>query len=230
MHELEVQYYIAQLISGAKCIHVHNIIHRDLKLGNLFLGNHLELKIGDFGLAAKLSHKRERRKTICGTPNYIAPEVLNSKVYGHSFEVDIWSIGVIIYTMLTGRPSSENKNLKLTYRKIKTNTYSISDELSSDAKSLISNILSVNPAHRLTVDDIMKHPFMTKNLISKYLHSNSLSSPLPEDFINQRFIERKRRSRRVLLTHSNSQPLFLDIHCKLFKHASPKLLLSINQH
>jgi serine/threonine protein kinase len=69
-----------------------------LKLGNLFLNDKLEIKVGDFGLAAKLSFDGEKRKTICGTPNYIAPEILEGKT-GHSYEVDIWSLGVIMYCL-----------------------------------------------------------------------------------------------------------------------------------
>ena len=83
-------------------LHSRNIIHRDLKLGNLFLNEQMEVKMGDFGLATKLEFPGDRRKTICGTPNYIAPEILESK--GHGCEVDIWSFGVIAYTMAYGRP------------------------------------------------------------------------------------------------------------------------------
>lgn len=72
------------------------IIHRDLKLGNLFLSEKMEIKLGDFGLATKLEFDGEKKRTICGTPNYIAPEILDGKV-GHSYEVDIWSMGVILY-------------------------------------------------------------------------------------------------------------------------------------
>ncbi len=90
-----------------KYLHINRIIHREyiiykwliinsLKLGNLFLNDKLEIKVGDFGLAAKLSFEGEKRKTICGTPNYIAPEILEGKT-GHSYEVDIWSLGVIMY-------------------------------------------------------------------------------------------------------------------------------------
>src|SRR5207248_8258972 len=71
------------------------IFHRDLKLGNLFLAANMELRVGDFGLAAMLMSDEERKKTICGTPNYIAPEVLFGKEGGHSYQVDVWSIGVI---------------------------------------------------------------------------------------------------------------------------------------
>jgi len=66
-----------------------------LKLGNIFLSEKMEVKLGDFGLAAKLCFQGEKRRTVCGTPNYIAPEVLDGKC-GHSYEVDIWSLGVIM--------------------------------------------------------------------------------------------------------------------------------------
>ena len=84
--EIEVQCYIIQLIKGLQYLHSHRIIHRDLKLGNLFLNDKMELKVADFGLATKLDFEGERKKTICGT-NYIAPEVLYGT--GHSYEVDI---------------------------------------------------------------------------------------------------------------------------------------------
>ncbi len=89
------------MVAGLKFLHSNRIIHRDMELGNLFLNEKMEIKIGDFGLATKLEFEGEKKRTICGTPNYIAPEVLDGKV-GHSFEVDIWSLGVIIYTLLIG--------------------------------------------------------------------------------------------------------------------------------
>uniref|UniRef100_A0A8C4PAF3 Serine/threonine-protein kinase PLK n=1 Tax=Dromaius novaehollandiae TaxID=8790 RepID=A0A8C4PAF3_DRONO len=94
LSEPEVRYYLRQTILGCQYLHSHRVIHRDLKLGNLFLSDEMEVKIGDFGLATKVEYDGERKKTLCGTPNYIAPEVLGKK--GHSFEVDIWSIGCII--------------------------------------------------------------------------------------------------------------------------------------
>mmetsp|Transcript_31604 Transcript_31604/g.30916 ORF Transcript_31604/g.30916 Transcript_31604/m.30916 type:complete len:115 (+) Transcript_31604:280-624(+) len=106
LHELEVQCYALQMITAMKYLHGHRIIHRDLKLGNLFLNDKMEIKLGDFGLATKLEFDGERKRTICGTPNYIAPEVLEGKG-GHSYEVDIWSLGVIIYTLIVGKPPFE---------------------------------------------------------------------------------------------------------------------------
>jgi len=187
LHELEAQHYMLQLVQGVKYVHAQNVIHRDLKLGNLFVGRNLELKIGDFGLAAKLDFAGERRRTVCGTPNYIAPEVLNSKVCGHSFEADVWSIGVILYAMLVGKPPFETSNVKTTYKRIKANDYTIPEEagLSPEAKALIIDILVTNPAHRPSLDAILHHPFMTKNVIPKQLPITSLAFPLSGDFINQ---------------------------------------------
>ena len=104
--EPEVKYYVIQICNAIKYLHAHRVIHRDLKLGNLFLNDKMEVKIGDFGLATKLEFDGERKRTICGTPNYIAPEVLEGK-HGHSYEVDIWSLGVIIYTLIYGKPPFE---------------------------------------------------------------------------------------------------------------------------
>lgn len=78
-----------------------------MKLGNLFLDDKMNIKVGDFGLAAKVLFDSEKKRTICGTPNYIAPEILESW-NGHSYEVDYWSIGVILYTLLVGRPPFES--------------------------------------------------------------------------------------------------------------------------
>ena len=111
LHEVETRYYIYQLVKGIEYVHSRKVIHRDLKLGNLFLTESMGLKIGDFGLAAQVFYQGERKRTVCGTPNYLAPEVLEAKG-GHSYEVDYWSIGVILYTMLNGRPPFESSEVK----------------------------------------------------------------------------------------------------------------------
>lgn len=119
--EPETRYYMSQIVQGVHYLHHNHIIHRDLKLGNLFLNDQLRVKIGDFGLAARISYDGERKKTLCGTPNYIAPEILNKK--GHSFEVDVWSIGCIMYTLLVGKPPFETSSLKETYDRIRKCDY-----------------------------------------------------------------------------------------------------------
>jgi len=93
-----------------------------LKLGNLLLSDKMEIKLGDFGLATRVEYDGEMKKTICGTPNYIAPEILENKS-GHSYEVDLWSLGVVLYTMIIGKPPFETNDVKTTYKKIKMNSY-----------------------------------------------------------------------------------------------------------
>ena len=92
------------------------------------MGDKLEIKIGDFGLATKIEFEGERKKTVCGTPNYIAPEILEGK-QGHSYEVDIWSIGVIIYALLIGKPPFETPEVKTTYKKIRSNNYTFPENI-----------------------------------------------------------------------------------------------------
>lgn len=119
--DYECRFYISQILDGVKYLHDKRIIHRDLKLGNIFLNDNLNVKIGDFGLATRIEYQGERKKTLCGTPNYIAPEILAKK--GHSFEVDVWSIGCVMYTLLVGQPPFETKTLKDTYQRIKKCEY-----------------------------------------------------------------------------------------------------------
>lgn len=127
--ELEAQCYAVQIISALKYLHSHRVIHRDLKLGNLFLTDKMQIKIGDFGLACKLEFEGEKKRTICGTPNYIAPEILEGGKNGHSYEVDIWSFGVILYTLVVGKPPFETQDVKTTYRRIRMNSYAFPDNV-----------------------------------------------------------------------------------------------------
>lgn len=92
----------------------------------------MEIKVGDFGLATRVDFEGERKKTVCGTPNYIAPEILEGKC-GHSYEVDIWSFGVILYTLLIGKPPFETSDVKSTYRRIRMNAYSFPDSISTSS-------------------------------------------------------------------------------------------------
>ena len=169
-----------------KYLHNHRVIHRDLKLGNLFLNEKMEIKIGDFGLATKLEFEGERKRTICGTPNYIAPEVLEGK-QGHSYEVDIWSLGVIIYTLIIGKPPFETSDVKTTYRRIKMNAYTFPEhvQISDAARSLISKILHSDPTKRPGIDDILNSEFMTMNQIPRVLPASTLACPPSGTYVRQ---------------------------------------------
>ena len=178
--ELEVQCYIIQLIKGLQYLHSHKIIHRDLKLGNLFLTDKMELKIGDFGLATKLDYEGEKKHTVCGTRTYMAPEILSGE---HSYEVDIWSTAIIIYALLVGKTPFEldvphtgdrigqiDKNIKrLKYR------FPEERKISYVAQRLIRKILVKNPADRPTYEEILLDDFFSQNsAIPKLLPSSTL--------------------------------------------------------
>ncbi|OMJ69980.1 hypothetical protein SteCoe_32153 [Stentor coeruleus] len=184
--EIEVQCYTFQAISALKYLHAHRVIHRDIKLGNLFLSDKMELKLGDFGLATKLEFDGERKRTICGTPNYIAPEILEG-THGHSYEVDTWSLGVLIYTMLIGKPPFETNDVKLTYRRIKMNAYSFPDQvpISKEARDIVSEILINDPTARPSLDDLLAHPFLCKNSLPKLLPASTLAVPPSSAYLKQ---------------------------------------------
>ncbi|KAG0147049.1 hypothetical protein CROQUDRAFT_43458 [Cronartium quercuum f. sp. fusiforme G11] len=179
--EPEARLLMFQLISACVYMHASSVIHRDLKPGNLFFatessslygqdGNDepdtergLALKVGDFGLAALVKFKGDRRKTICGTPNYIAPEILFDQTNGHSFEVDIWSVGVILYALLIGKPPFYTKDVNQIYRNIKANAYAFPDPspISASATALISQILNQNPNERPSLHAVVFHPWFS---------------------------------------------------------------------
>ena len=185
--ELEVQCYTIQIIKALKYLHSHRIIHRDLKLGNLFINEKMELKVGDFGLATKLEFDGERKRTVCGTPNYIAPEILEGKT-GHSFEVDIWSLGVIIYTLIIGKPPCETNNVKETYKRIKNDNYSFPENalISEPSKELIQSILVLDPNKRPNLDQILVSDFFNMGInVPKLLQPSTLACPPSLNYIKQ---------------------------------------------
>jgi polo-like kinase 1 len=185
--EIEVQCYILQMIKALKYLHSHRVIHRDLKLGNLFLTATMELKVGDFGLATKLEFEGERKRTVCGTPNYIAPEILDGKT-GHSYEVDIWSLGVIAYTLIIGKPPFETQDVKTTYKRIKMNAYTFPEGavISDAARALITEILNTDPLKRPTLDQILAHDFFNQGTsIPKLLPTSTLACTPSLSYIRQ---------------------------------------------
>lgn len=172
--EPETRFYMHQILLGVQYLHSKRIIHRDLKLGNLFLDDNLHVKIGDFGLAAKIEYEGERKQTLCGTPNYIAPEILTKK--GHSFEVDIWSLGCIMYTLLVGKPPFETSSLKDTYKRIKSCEYRIPSTLRKPAASMIVLQLQSNPSRRPSVDKLLQHEFFTAGILPAALPESCLTT------------------------------------------------------
>ncbi|XP_068445496.1 serine/threonine-protein kinase PLK1 [Clinocottus analis] len=173
--EPEARYYMTQLLKGVQYLHDNKVIHRDLKLGNIFLNDDMEVKIGDFGLATKIEFDGERKKTLCGTPNYIAPEVLCKK--GHSYEVDVWSLGCILYTLLVGKPPFETSCLKETYNRIKKNSYTVPWHINPLATALIKRMLHADPTKRPTIAELQEDEYFTSGYIPVRLPTTCLTVP-----------------------------------------------------
>lgn len=132
-----------------------------------------------------LNLKEKKKRTICGTPNYIAPEILDGRT-GHSYEVDIWSLGVIIYTLLIGKPPFETPDVKTTYKKIRMNSYSFPEHvpISEASRSLITRILNLDPQRRPSLDEILAHPFLNHGgTIPRTLPPSTLAVPPSASYI-----------------------------------------------
>ncbi|KAI9434904.1 kinase-like domain-containing protein [Lactarius indigo] len=126
--EPEARFFMVQLIGACHHMHTHQVIHRYLKLGSLFLNAGMSIKAGDFGLAALIESPGERKKTICGTPNYCAGGIARH-CERTQFEVDIWSIGVILYTFILGRPPFQTKDVKEVFHDLEHRRASKKDEI-----------------------------------------------------------------------------------------------------
>ncbi|GME80043.1 unnamed protein product [Ambrosiozyma monospora] len=137
----------------------------------------MNLKIGDFGLATIISSPDKKRYTICGTPNYIAPEVLGGKNVGHSFEVDVWAVGIMMHALLFGKPPFQAKDVQVIYERIKKNEYGFPEEstVSEEARDLITDILCTNPAERLTLDEILEHEWFQAGPFPRTIGVDSLT-------------------------------------------------------
>uniref|UniRef100_A0A452FT92 Serine/threonine-protein kinase PLK4 n=1 Tax=Capra hircus TaxID=9925 RepID=A0A452FT92_CAPHI len=163
--ENEARHFMHQIITGMLYLHSHGILHRDLTLSNLLLTRNMNIKIADFGLATQLKMPHEKHYTLCGTPNYISPEIATRSAHG--LESDIWSLGCMFYTLLIGRPPFDTDTVKNTLNKVVLADYEMPTFLSREAKDLIHQLLRRNPADRLSLSSVLDHPFMSRNSSKK---------------------------------------------------------------
>jgi len=162
--EKDAAILVCKMVSAIQYIHNINIVHRDLKPENLLLkntNNITEVKIADFGLS-KIVGSSMMMQTACGTPGYVAPEVL--KASGYDKEVDMWSIGVITYILLCGFPPFYNENLPELFEQIMKADYDFPEEywadVSADAKDFIRKLLVVEPTERMTGQQALDHRWL----------------------------------------------------------------------
>lgn len=180
-NEREARDLIKILLSAIRYCHDRNVVHRDLKPENLLMmskEDDADLKIADFGFAVNCVGSN--LTTQCGTPGYVAPEILNHVPYGKS--VDMWSIGVICYIILGGYPPFYDDNVKNLYKKIKACDYEFHPDywkaVSDEAKDLISKMLTLDPKKRITADEALRHPWL--KVPNTALEARNLDSNLAE--------------------------------------------------
>jgi len=164
--EEEAKSYFKQMLEAIKYLHDKDIAHRDLKPENILLKNETTdiIKLSDFGLS-RVVDQASFMKTICGTPQYVAPEILQSaKTDGYGTACDLWSLGVILYVMLAGyQPFNDTKPGQL-FEQIKSADFDFPDEhwghISDSAKFLITRLLTPDPKKRISVDEALNSDWM----------------------------------------------------------------------
>ncbi|KAK7340037.1 hypothetical protein VNO77_20729 [Canavalia gladiata] len=149
--------YFRQLISAVKHCHSRGVFHRDLKLDNILIDENGNLKVSDFGLSAVKGQIRPDGllHTVCGTPTYVAPEILVKRGYDGA-KVDMWSCGVVLFALTAGYLPFNDYNITVLYRKIYRGQFRFPKWISHDLRILISRLLDTNPKTRITVDEIFQ--------------------------------------------------------------------------
>ncbi|KAH8613864.1 Protein tyrosine kinase Protein kinase domain [Trypanosoma vivax] len=160
----EMQYIMRQIVSAVGHMHSKLIIHRDLKLGNVMIDFNGNMKVGDFGFASELVSPADKKTTMCGTPNYMAPEVINTEKggCGYGLEADIWSLGALLYALAVGKPPFETRDIDTTYDKIRRVDYVFPEDLAvpEACKDLIRWMLQKDPQLRPVPAQILSHSFL----------------------------------------------------------------------
>ncbi|XP_069395429.1 calcium/calmodulin-dependent protein kinase type II subunit gamma isoform X9 [Paralichthys olivaceus] len=174
--EADASHCINQILESVSHIHQHDIVHRDLKPENLLLASKMKgaaVKLADFGLAIEVQGDQQAWFGFAGTPGYLSPEVLRKDPYGKP--VDIWACGVILYILLVGYPPFWDEDQHKLYQQIKAGAYDFPspewDTVTPEAKNLINQMLTINPAKRITADQAIKHPWVCqRSTVASMMH------------------------------------------------------------
>ena len=222
-----VQYLMKQIVSAIKYVHNNNIIHRDLGFNNIMVHFNDDndkknlnimkgtVKIIDFGISTFLRNGMQYSKV--GTPLYMDPVILkkhckhkNSNLLGYKKEVDIWSLGTLCYQMIIGHPTFDSKSLDELMKKVEDGTYTLPTNLSKEIVSFLNGMLQYDPKKRLNINELEKHPFLTKSL-------NQFTK------IDLSKVNHKIKNNKLKMNTKNNRTIWA-----IFNEEDEKLLLSID--
>ncbi|PHH63544.1 hypothetical protein CDD81_5731 [Ophiocordyceps australis] len=194
-------YFFRQMISAISYCHSFNVCHRDLKPENILITKDLQIKIADFGMAALHQTANHRLATACGSPHYAAPELLKNRQY-RGDRADIWSLGVILFAMLSAALPFDDPDLRVMMSRTKKGDYEMPDHLNPDAQDLIHRMLQVNPERRITIEEIWRHPLVAKYSYLDEFGDNSgqyadtrmlfRNSPVPKNIVDPQLLRQLR--------------------------------------
>ncbi|XP_075714738.1 calcium/calmodulin-dependent protein kinase type II subunit beta isoform X8 [Rhinoderma darwinii] len=174
--EADASHCIQQILEAVLHCHQMGVVHRDLKPENLLLASKCKgaaVKLADFGLAIEVQGEQQAWFGFAGTPGYLSPEVLRKEAYGKP--VDIWACGVILYILLVGYPPFWDEDQHKLYQQIKAGAYDFPspewDTVTPEAKNLINQMLTINPAKRITAHEALKHPWVCqRSTVASMMH------------------------------------------------------------
>ncbi|GAA6014338.1 hypothetical protein JCM10207_005424 [Rhodosporidiobolus poonsookiae] len=172
------RFYAAELLCALEHLHQFNVIYRDLKPENILIDYVGHISLCDFGLSKLNMTDTETTNTFCGTPEYLAPELLLGHPYSRT--VDWWTLGVLLYEMLSGLPPFYSENTNEMYQKILTDPLRFGDEIAPDARSLLTGLLTRDPQQRLGAsgaESIRTHPFFAKHIDFNKLMKKQIQPP-----------------------------------------------------
>jgi len=171
---------IAQIAKSLKYVHEHHIVHRDLKPENLLIDKQGILKLADFGWATYVQDfTNSSLKTICGTLDYLAPEMVKRQPYNE--KVDVWALGIICYELLVGAPPFESIGIHQTIQRIVFDEVMVPDYVSREARDIITMLLQKDPINRPSMEQVLNHSWIrmyNKNSSSQSSTQSKLTKPI----------------------------------------------------
>ena len=173
--EEEARFFVAEILLAIEYLHSFDIIYRDLKPENVLIDSEGHAKLADFGLAKENIDERKNATSFCGSPAYLAPEMLKST--GVSKPSDVYQIGTVLYELLTGMPPFYTENLKQLYQNIAKAKLQYPKNCPPVAKDLMMKMMERNPNKRINIENVKKHPFF-KDIDWERLAKRELKPPV----------------------------------------------------